>query len=133
VETAVILHHRPTGLSAEASERRSQAENRRVAVMRLRMELAIHHREPTDPDGPSALWQSRTRGRRLVVAVDHDDLPALVAEALDQLLVAGFEMAAAAKLLGVSTSQLIRLFRQVPAAWVAINRLRAATGLPRLK
>ena len=101
--------------------------------MRLRMELAIHHREPTDPDGPSALWQSRTRGRRLVVAVDHDDLPALVAEALDQLLVAGFEMAAAAKLLGVSTSQLIRLFRQVPAAWVAINRLRAATGLPRLK
>ena len=133
VETAVILHHRPTGLSAEASERRSQAENRRVAVMRLRMELAIHHREPTDPDGPSALWQSRTRGRRLVVAVDHDDLPALVAEALDQLLVAGFEMAAAAKLLGVSTSQLIRLFRQVLAAWVAINRLRAATGLPRLK
>ena len=49
------------------------------------------------------------------------------------MLVAGFEMAAAAKLLGVSTSQLIRLFRQVPAAWVAINRLRAATGLPRLK
>ncbi|MDO7690118.1 MAG: peptide chain release factor-like protein, partial [Pirellulales bacterium] len=31
VETAVVLLHVPTGITAEASERRSQAENRRVA------------------------------------------------------------------------------------------------------
>lgn len=44
VETAVILRHRPTGLSAEAHELRSQSENRRVALSRLRFELAVHFR-----------------------------------------------------------------------------------------
>ena len=41
VETAVVLQHRPTGLNAEANERRSQADNRRVALQRLRLRLAI--------------------------------------------------------------------------------------------
>ncbi|MFN5707736.1 MAG: peptide chain release factor family protein, partial [Planctomycetota bacterium] len=30
VETAVVITHRPSGVSAEANERRSQAENRKV-------------------------------------------------------------------------------------------------------
>jgi hypothetical protein len=42
-------------------------------------------------------------------------------------------MAPTAAALGVTTSQLIKLFRQVPAAWEAINRLRLARGLPSLK
>src|ERR1700723_908120 len=46
VETAVILTHRPTGISAEASERRTQGENRRVAMHRLRLELALTIRRP---------------------------------------------------------------------------------------
>ena len=37
VETAVVLRHEPTGVTAEASERRSQAENRIVALARLRL------------------------------------------------------------------------------------------------
>jgi hypothetical protein len=133
VETAVVLIHRPTGLSAEGSERRSQAENRRVALWRLRMTLAVSHREAPEADSPSTLWQSRIRGRRLVVAADHDDCPAVVAEALDRLQVVGFEMQSAADMLGVTASQLTKLFRQVPAAWVAINRLRGEAGLGLLK
>ena len=46
VETAVILTHRPTGISAQASERRTQGENRRVALQRLRLELALTIRRP---------------------------------------------------------------------------------------
>ncbi len=133
VETAVILRHRPTGMSAEASERRSQADNRRVAVSRLRLSLAVSHREPAELDAPSALWQSRTRGQRLSIAADHDDYPTLVAEALDRLLPVGFEIKPAAESLGVSPSQLMKLFRQVPAAWVALNRLRGDAGLLPLK
>jgi hypothetical protein len=133
VETAVVLVHRPTGLSAEASERRSQAENRRVALWRLRLLLALSHREPPHAVGPSPLWQSRVRGRQLVIAADHDDYPALVAEAIDRLAMVGFEMRPAADPLGVSMSQLVKLFRHQPAAWVAINRLRSEAGLPRLK
>ena len=133
VETAVVLVHRPTGLSAEGSERRSQAENRRVALWRLRMTLALSHREPPDAAGPSPLWQSRIRGRQLMIAADHDDYPAIVAEAVDRLKAVGYEMRPAAEMLGVSMSQLTKLFRKVPAAWVAVNRLRGEAGLTPLK
>ena len=133
VETAVVLVHRPTGLSAEGSERRSQAENRRVALWRLRMTLALSHREPPDAAGLSPLWQSRLRGRQLMIAADHDDYPAVVAEAIDRLKAVGYEMRPAADSLGVSMSQLVKLFRVQPAAWVAINRLRREVGLPPLK
>jgi hypothetical protein len=133
VETAVVLVHRSTGLSAEASERRSQAENRRVALWRLRLQLALAHREPAESAGPSPLWQSRVRGRQLVIAADHDDYPSVVAEAVDRLAEVGFEMRRAADMLGVTASQLTKLFAKAPAAWVAVNRLRGEAGLPPLK
>ena len=41
VETAIVLLDPETGISAEAAERRSQAENRRVAIFRLRLNLAL--------------------------------------------------------------------------------------------
>src|SRR4051794_13878872 len=41
VETAVVLVHGPTGIRGEASERRSQTQNLKVAVQRLRVKLAI--------------------------------------------------------------------------------------------
>ena len=91
VETAVILTHRPTGTSAQASERRTQGENRRVALHRLRLELAMTIRRPVHLDAmeaycPSPLWRQRCRGRRIVVNPDHDDFPALLAEVLDVML-----------------------------------------------
>jgi len=132
VETAVVLVHRPTGLSAEASERRSQAENRAMALKRLRLRLALEHRTPART-APSALWQARTRGRQLAVSPAHDDYPALVAEAIDHLQGAGWQMAVVAQVFGVSTSQLIKLFQKAPAAWTTLNRLRAMHGLSPLK
>lgn len=132
-ETAVVLVHAPTGISAEASERRSQAENRSVALVRLRMKLALEHRTPPDPAGPTELWRSRTRGRQLVISAGHDDYPALVAEAFDQLHADGFQLAKTAAKLGVSSTQLARLFEKCPAGWVALNRHRTALGLPALK
>lgn len=132
-ETAVVLRHEPTGIAAEASERRSQAENRRVALGRLRMKLALEHRSPAGSAGPSALWLSRTQGRRLAASPDHAAFPALIAEALDRLQASHFEIAPAAERLGVSGSQLVRLFKKLPTAWVALNRYRAAAGLPMLK
>jgi len=69
----------------------------------------------------------------MAIAADHDDYPALVAEAIDRLLSVGFEIKPAAESLGVSPSQLMKLFRQVPAAWVALNRLRGDAGLLPLK
>ena len=52
VETAVILIHTPTGVKAEANERRSQAENLKVAMRRMRVNLALEFRSKTVPDEP---------------------------------------------------------------------------------
>src|SRR5579884_1829603 len=77
VETAVVLTHRPTGLRAEASERRTQGENRRAALSRLRIELALAVRRPIERSAvPSALWRSRCRGGRMVINPEHEDFPA---------------------------------------------------------
>ena len=132
VQTAVVLVHRPTGIAAEAAERRSQAENRRVALERLRLKLALEHRTPA-PAAPSMRWQTRVRGRRLAVAADHADYPALIAEALDRLQVHGYQVPATAGALGVTATQLLKLFKKVPAAWTTLNRMRRGLGLPPLK
>jgi len=132
VQTAVVLVHGPTGISAEASERRSQQENRQVAIRRLRLRLALDHRTPSR-GGPSPLWLSRVRDGRVVVAATHDDYPALVAEALDQLAAHRLSMPETAAALGVTASQLAGLFRKEPQAWTVLNRLRATAGMPVLK
>lgn len=132
VQTAVVLLHKPTGIAAEASERRSQAENRQVALRRLRLKLALEHRAQAMP-GPSHLWLSRTRGKQLVISASHDDYAALVAEALDQLQAYGFQMAPVAEKLGVTATQLLKLFQKDPAAWTALHRYRAGQGLRDLR
>jgi hypothetical protein len=130
----VILTHRPTGLSAEAAERRSQGENRREALFRLRLRLALEIRSPTgSPVGgayrPSDLWQSRCHGGRIVVSPDHDDFPALLAEALDVLAETGHDPKTAAAWLGCSASQLIKLLKCEPRALALVNRYRERHGL----
>ena len=64
VETKVVLIHRPTGLQGMAGERRSQEENRGMALRRLRLALAVEVRTPPG-DRPSPLWLSRCRGGRI--------------------------------------------------------------------
>jgi hypothetical protein len=42
-------------------------------------------------------------------------------------------MPAAAAVLGVTATQLLKLFKKAPAAWTTLNRLRVGQGLPVLK
>lgn len=154
VSTAVVIRHRPTGIVAEASERRSQALNRTAAIRRLRLRLATEVRTPLSEvrtplhpaagDGPAAAaapgrsiepsdrWRGRRSGSRIRVAADHDDYPALVAEALDRLDAAGGSLSRAAGELGISGSQLTRLLARQPSAWSALQSLRRRHGLPPL-
>lgn len=129
VSTAVVLTHRPTGLRAEANERRSQAENHREALRRLRLRLAVELRTPPADDAPSELWQSRVSGQRLTINPSHDDFPALLAEALNLLTSIEFEVSAAASQLGISSSQLMKFIKDAPAAWAAVNEERRQRGL----
>ena len=133
VETAISLHHLPTGVRAEASERRSQAQNHAVALFRLRMNLALEVRRSRGLDYvPSPLWQSRCGGG-LKVSASHDDFPTLLAEALDLLADLDAEPKSAAGLLGCTPSQLVRLLKLDPRALALVNRWRAERALHALQ
>lgn len=125
VETAVSLHHLPTGVRAEASERRSQARNRAEALFRLRANLALKVRRPCGHDyTPSPLWRSRCGGGLLKVSDSHDDFPALLAEALDVLAVCNADPKLSAAALGCTPSQLVRLLKLDPRALILVNQWR---------
>ena len=130
VETAVVLHHRPSGLVAEANERRSQGENRKEALRRLRIDLAITVRRPVDPlEPPSPLWRSRLKGGRIALNPTHEDVPAILAEAIDVWADRDGDLKAASDVLGCSPSQLIKLFKLEPKVFTEVNRARLTRGL----
>ncbi len=133
VETHITLTHTPTGTTAAAGERRSQEANRRVAVHRLRVTLAVEVRGESCPKEMSDLWRSRRKGRRLAVNPAHDDYPALLAEAMDAIAAHDWDVAAAAEALGVSTSQLVKLLAHELRALDLVNQARAKRGVGRLR
>ena len=129
VSTAVVLVHQPSGIRAEANERRSQAENRTEAILRLRIRLALDIRtERSSADIPSPLWKTRCHGGRIEISPTHDDFPALLAEALDILASCQFEPKSAGEQLGSTPSQLVKLLKKEPQALQMINQKRQQQG-----
>lgn len=129
VETLVILTHRPTGIRAHAGERRSAEENRRVALFRLRLALAVGVREPVPiGDQRSELWRSRCTGGRIACNPDHRDYPSLLAEALDMIEACGLDPKNAALRLECTASQLVKLVKEHPPAFTAWNARRRERG-----
>ncbi len=135
VETAVFLVHKPTGVEAQGTERRSQIENRGVAIDRLRVRLAVRVRCLTGRDGhkPSALWELRRNGTTIRVNYGHRDYAALLAEALDVTVANHFDLVPAARTLCVSMSQLHRLLTQDKEAAAYLARGRQEAGLRPLR
>lgn len=134
VETAIVVQHRPTEICGEASERRSQAENQKVALFRLRVQLALQVRlSKSAADDVTALWASRVRGGRISVSSEHDDFPALLAEALDWIAFYEFDLKPASDKLACTTSQLAKFVKREPRAWSGVNAGRKAHGLHPLK
>ena len=134
-DTATTITHRPTGVIAAASERRTQAQNRSRAVFRLRIKMAAvirtrtHHEHHTC----SKLWNERRQGKMIAVNPMHQDYPSLVSEALDVIVARRYDVAGAAGIMGVSMSQLAKLVRNNKRCFAVVNRGREAQGLPRLK
>jgi len=134
VETAIVVTHQPTGIRAEATERRSQEQNRRVAITRLRINLAVEVRCPRSPDDPpSKLWQARCSGGRIAINPNHEDFPVVLAEALDWVSAFEFDVAAAARKLGCTTSQLVKLLKLESRALQAVNAERLQRNATRLR
>jgi hypothetical protein len=128
-ESAVRLTHRPTGVVATATERRSQHENRHRALVRLRKAIALEVREappegpPTGPLAgaiPDAGWPriSQKSPAYLVVA----------AQVLDHLEAAGGRVSDVAERLGVSTASLVKFLSLDDDLWQIANRIRRRFG-----
>jgi hypothetical protein len=133
VETAIEIVHLPSQVVAFAAEQRSQDINRREAIFRLRLLLAVRIRSRIrDTVEPSQLWISRCRDGRIACNERHQDFPVLLAEALDAVNSKDFDVRKAAAALGCSPSQMIRFLAKCPEALTSVNSVRTARGLHRL-
>lgn len=115
-ESAVrlVLHERPE-IVAIANEERSQHRNRAVALKRLRLALARQWREEDQPPRWEGDWK---------VSVKNPRYPALVAVLLDALYLEGYGVSEAARRLGLSTGQLVRLLARDPQLWREVDQQR---------
>jgi len=130
VETGVWITHVPTLIEAQAGERRSAEENKRVAITRLRHALAVDVRCPV-PLGEvrSALWLSRCNAAGVIACNPHHEAyPHLLAEALDIIHHANWDVKKASLRLCCSMSQLLKFIKDYTPALLRVNEERKRRG-----
>ena len=132
---SIRLTHGPTGTIVIAGESRSQAENKSRAVRRLKLRLAVQFRHAIDPRGwePPAWFGQVVQLGRLAVSTHNEHYPRTAALALDLLDARRGNIGDVAKLLGVSTSSVVKFLEREPELWAAANALRKAAGQPPLE
>jgi hypothetical protein len=133
--TSCTATHIPTDISGEATERRRQSENRKMAIQRLRRSLAVFLRRNVTLDSyaPTELWENRRQGNQLPINPKHSDYSPILAETLDVLLAADLEMSRASEVLQVSGTQLVKLISNDKVALTWLNAQREERGLKPLQ
>ncbi len=126
VETAIRLHHAPSGVTAHAEDSRSPEGNRTRAVSRLRERIAFEIRAPFTSPPPEFAAQRGPRGA-LAVNPKNPNWPIVAATALDALADAAGSYAAAAAKLDITTSQLLKFLESDRELWRAASLLRTSS------
>lgn len=128
--SAVRLRHAGTGLIVIAEESRSQHENRRRALRRLRRALALHCRCRIEDAGAARrlIEACRDKSGRLALGRRDERFWPLVAEVLDVFAAQGARVRETAEALGMSTAALVRLFEADPQLWKQVNEMRRSAG-----
>ncbi|MBN1943642.1 MAG: peptide chain release factor-like protein [Phycisphaerae bacterium] len=135
VSSAVRLRHKATGISAVANDSRSQHDNRRLAILRLRMNLSLQLRRPcpTDESLPAVVAECLHRPKKptseagLQLQIGRKDARfwPVAAYLLDWLAEAQGRLAPVAARLGVSTgnvTSVLKSDRHLLAAAQALRR-----------
>ena len=127
--SGAFLHYPPTNTTAEATERRSQADNRRIALERLRFRLAVDVRSPSPIDGHEIFSEEkqlrkRYQGHSLKISDRNCDKPAVLALLLNDLHVYGGQPSAVGPIWQTSTSAIVRLIKSHSNAFVFLNKIR---------
>src|SRR5437773_11719414 len=134
--SAVRVRHPPSGLIVIAEESRSQHENRLRALCRLRQALYLKIRDDLAADSltPEALQQrddykeARTTNGRLDLGRKDPRFWPAVGVVLDVLAMVQARVSDAARVLGISTGNLIDFLTVDPKVWEQANILRARFG-----
>ena len=137
-ESAVLLRHTPTGVSAIGEDSRSQSENKHHAVRRLRSAIALEVREPVTLEGyaPSPRLAALVAGGTAPLGAKTrltGGYWAAIAELLDLLVAGGLEIAATAQRLGLTTGGLSKLLLHDDQVARVVNDLRRARGMRALR
>ena len=132
--SAVRLTHRPSGESAIASESRSQHDNRRAALRRLRHRVVVHCREPiTFGAFATPEWFETLKvGGRIDIGPKSELYLPLVGLILDVLAAGGWSVSEAARSLGMTTSALVVFLQADQKVMTHVNQSRVALGLKTL-
>ena len=143
VSSAVRLKHRPTGVSAHGDDSRSQHENKRLALSRLRMKLACQVRHAVDKEGdkPPApleecLFAPRGKARssatsasqRLRIGRKDQRFWTVAGAVLDVLDAQEGKLSNAAAFIGISTGNLVATLKSDRHLLTAAQQIRKAHG-----
>jgi hypothetical protein len=134
--SAVRLRHLPSGLIVIAEESRSQHENRLRALKRLRQALYLKLRESYHAEeltaesfpGRAALAEALDGAGKLHLGKKDPRFWPIVGIVLDVLQAQQARVAEAARILGISTGNLIAFLQTSPKVWEQANILRAKFG-----
>ena len=130
---AVRVTHVPTGITAVATDSRSQRENRIHAIRELRHKLAMELRREIIVDPltyrPPAWFAEYPKLR---MSPKNPLYPPTVAAVLDLLKAVHWQVPTAANLLGLSTSAMLRFLHDDGHVWASVNRQRSELSLPPL-
>ena len=129
VSTAIRLHHKITGLVAQAEEERLLTKNRHNALNRLRISLALNLRNNIDiqkTPPPPEFAKHIDKDGYLKVNRRNKLYPIIVATILDALASTDSH-ASAATYLDITGSQLSKFLRKDPQVWKKICESRKET------
>ncbi|MGC9454186.1 MAG: peptide chain release factor family protein [Phycisphaerae bacterium] len=135
--SGVRLKHRPTGITAQSADSRSQHENRHRALLRMRMNIACRLRRPVSegdeiPPAVRECLRSSAGGRGpsrcIEVNRKNPRYWTVVAVLLDLLEAREGRLSEAAADIGVSTSNFIKVLKADRHALAAAQKLRSRHG-----
>jgi hypothetical protein len=133
-ESAVRIRHLPTGVQAIAEDSRSQAENKEIALRRVRAQFALRFREPValESFAPSPRLAAMVAGGTARLGEKTRQTPEFwiaMGELLDVFLADGCEVRATADRLGIGSSALSKLLLRDDGVARVVNEERAQRGL----
>ncbi len=118
--SAVRLYHELSGISVIASESRYQAENRSIAVKKIKRQMALQIRCPSM--GKQILIREQT-------SLKNPIYPRYIAQILDVLEENSFSVSSSSEKLGISSGRLVKILARDSELWQKVNNERQKFGL----